>query len=616
MRIIRDYFRRESENYDKDKTSHEDDFQGGRIRKIGRRGWLIAGVLAAVVIAFGCWLVHDGIEAKSNLEDARGAAQEAREALLKGNSEATRRWVEEAESHAQRAYDVTHSLPWKVAAGVPWLGSPFETGRQISNVVLGLATDVLRPSADVARALSPDKLLEGGHVDVSLLGEAAPRLSDISADAARLGDEARAISEPTYVATIRDARQALQRQTGDLTDLLHNTALAARLVPSMLGADGPRTYFMAFQTNAEARGTGGLLGGFGILRFDKGAPVVASLGPNTELNKAFTPVDLGPGYPSQYASANPASDWRNSNLSAHFPYAAEIWKSMWAQQSGDTVDGVIGVDPVAVSYILDAVGPVTMPDGQSITADNVVELTESTVYDRFPLDQVARKQYLQDVASEVVKKITGKVNSPRKLLSALGKAVSEGRIALWSASQADQKLLETTPLAHSVPDDSAPYAQVVINNLGGNKLDYYLRRKIEYSADACEGQLRNSTVTVVLTNTAPPQGLPDYVAASGRFDADYPVKAPSGTNVTSVALLATKSAQLVGAISNGRKAIVFPGTDRGHPLYEMQLTIEPGQTVELKFLLKEPPAAGAPRVPVQPLIDNVFPVVSVPECSN
>ena len=175
---------------------------------------------------------------------------------------------------------------------------------------------------------------------------------------------------------------------------------------------------------------------------------------------------------------------------------------MWAQQSGMNVDGVIAIDPVALSYMLGAVGPVTMPDGEVVTKDNVVELTESTAYIRFPTDQIARKKYLQDIANEVVKKMTGRIESPRKLLDALGKAVSERRIAVWSSSPADQKLLEETPLAHVVPDDPAPYAEVVINNLGGNKLDYYLKRKIEYAADGCDGETRKSTVTVRLTNTA------------------------------------------------------------------------------------------------------------------
>jgi len=74
-----------------------------------------------------------------------------------------------------------------------------------------------------------------------------------------------------------------------------------------------------------------------------------------------------------------------------------------------------------------------MPNAEVITADNVVELTESTLYARFPTDQNARKQYLQDIASEVVKKMTAGVQSPRKLLDALGKAVSQRRIMVWSA---------------------------------------------------------------------------------------------------------------------------------------------------------------------------------------
>jgi hypothetical protein len=373
---------------------------------------------------------------------------------------------------------------------------------------------------------------------------------------------------------------------------------------------------MGFQTNAESRGTGGLLGGFGILRFDNGTPTVEKLGPNSEFdNKVFTPIDLGPEYAAQYGFNKPTTDYRNSNFSSHFPYAAQIWKSMWAQQSGSNVDGVIAIDPVALSYILGAVGSVTMPDGELITKDNVVELTESTAYIRFPTDQTARKQYLQDVASEVVKKMTGQVEEPRQLLEALGKAVSEGRIAVWSSLPAEQQLLEETPLAHIIPDDPAPYSAVVINNLGGNKIDYYLKREIEYSADSCDGETRKSTVTVRLTNTAPDVPLPDYVAASPGLP-KLPIQVPNGASVSSVVLLTTTNTKLVSAIADGRRVPVFTGTERGHPLFEVQVIIKRGQTMELRYLLSEPTAPGAPRVPIQPLLDNVTPVVTVPKCSG
>jgi len=288
---------------------------------------------------------------------------------------------------------------------------------------------------------------------------------------------------------------------------------------------------------------------------------------------------------------------------------------MWAQQTGMNVDGVIAIDPIALSYVLGASGPVTMPDGELITANNVVELTESTVYSRFPSDQRARKQYLQEIAGEVVKKITGPVKSSRDLLDALGKAVSEGRIAVWSSSPVDQKLLEETPIAHVVPKDPSPYAAVVINNLGGNKMDYYLKRGIEYAADACDGAMRTTTVTIRLSNTAP-DGLPDYVAASPGLATNAPVNVPSGTMLTSVRLFATEGAVLKSALANGQRVPVFRGLELGHPSFEVQVAIPPGKTGELTFHLSEPTSAGAPRVPVQPLLDTVVPAVSVPECTR
>jgi hypothetical protein len=567
-------------------------------------------------VAFVFWLGFEAVQAKSSLEQARHSASQAKDALLRGDIEEASQSADGAQSHAQAARDATHSLPWNVVSTVPWLGSPFKTGQEITDVVLGMATEVLQPSADVGIAISPDRLLKNGRVDVTALREEEPQLSKISADAARLDVDAQAISDPSYLSLLRDARSQIQGQTSEIADLLENTSLAARVAPSMMGADGPRTYFMGFQTNAEARGTGGLLGGFGILRFDNGTPIVDDLGPNTELTRASADLDLGREYNAIYGFTNPLTDFRNSNLSPHFPYAAQIWKAMWAEQSGVNVDGVIAIDPVALSYILGSVGPVRLADGEIITKDNVVELTESTAYVRFPTDQTARKNYLQDIASQVVKKMTGPVESPRKLLDALGKAIGERRIAVWSSSPTDQALLEETPLAHVVPTDPAPYAEVVINNLGGNKLDYYLKRQIEYASDGCDGDTRMSTVTVGLTNTITDGPLPDYVGTSAGLLPEIPIDIPRGTMLTSVRLLATKDAKLVSVIANGRKIPAFTATERGHPSFEVQVAIPPGQSGELSFHLSEPTAPGAPRVPIQPLADAVAPVISVPECTR
>ena len=160
---------------------------------------------------------------------------------------------------------------------------------------------------------------------------------------------------------------------------------------------------------------------------------------------------------------------------------------------------------------------------------------------------------------------------------------------------------------------------MVLNNLGGNKMDYYLRREIEYVADGCEGDKRNSTVTVRLKSIASPnEPLPDYIAGMAGLGPEITgrVHTPRGTMLTSVRLVGTKDATLTSVVADGQKVPVFTGSERGHPTFEVQVFIPPGQSGELAFHLSEPTAPGAPQVPIQPLVDDVAPSVSVPVCTK
>lgn len=313
---------------------------------------------------------------------------------------------------------------------------------------------------------------------------------------------------------------------------------------------------------------------------------------------------------------NPSTDIRNSNFSSHFPYAAQIWQSMWEQESDEKIDGAIATDPVALSYMLGgAVGAITMPDGEVVDANNVVELTQSTAYTRFITDEAnyqadneARKDYLQTIAGKVVEKMTGNIENPQLLLDAVGKAVSERRIAVWSAHPDEQAIIAGTPLGYTVPQDAAPYAGVVINNNAGNKLDYYLNREIDYTAQTCTGDTRTTTVTVRLTNNTPPPGdFPRIVA--GTFK-ERPL--PFGTNFSAVSLVSTQGASLSKATVDGKPVFSIRGNELGHPVFTVPTTILQGKTVELRYELTEPAVPGEARVPVQPLVDIPKVTVNVP----
>ncbi len=580
-------------------------------RKKRRRVQIGCGVGALVVVGFIGWLGYEGLQAKSNLEKAQDFATQAKDALLAGDTDRARVVAGDADRYAQDAQSSVDSVPWRIAGAVPFLGSPFDSTRQMTTIVSGLTEQVLLPAVDAGSAVSPDQLiLDGARINLAALRDAAPVLETTSAAISDLDEQAQNV-DSTWLGLIDDARVDLQEQVSELSGLLNNTSLAAQIAPAMLGADGPRSYFVGFQTNAEARGTGGLVGGFALLRAEDGAVQVDDLASNRELRTNYAPLDLGPDFNRAYGASRPTSDFRNSNVSSHFPFAGQIWQHIWQQESGEVVDGAIATDPVALSYVLDVVGPVTMPDGEKITAENVVELTESTAYKRFAADNRGRKDYLQTVAAKVVEKLTGSISNPRALLEALGRAASERRIAIWSADASNQELLASTPLGHTVPADSAPYAGVVVNNLGGNKLDYYLEREITYKAGTCKDATRRSTVTVRLKNNLPAGEFTNYVA--GMFD--NPVGAPFGTNLVDLGLLATQGSKIEKVTIDGTSAISFVNYERGHPLYSVQLPVPPGETVEIVYELEEPSVPGEARVPIQPLIDTPAISIEVPDCA-
>ncbi|MET4046808.1 MULTISPECIES: DUF4012 domain-containing protein [unclassified Rhodococcus (in: high G+C Gram-positive bacteria)] len=579
-------------------------------RKNKRPVLLGVGIVLVIVLAFLAWLAYEALTAKSNLETTRDAANSAKNALLDGDVSGAQAAAAEASESADKAQNAASSLPFTIAAAIPVLGSPLETIVEITDVVRGLAVDVLEPAAQASASISPDNVIEGGgRVNLQSLTEAEPILAETSAAAQDLYAQAQAIEAPAYLGVVDDARVQLENQTHDLSGLLTNTYTASRIVPSMMGADGPRSYFLAFQTNAEARGTGGLLGGFGIVRADNGTARVDTLGSNRELEFAEQPIDLGPEYNALWGPRNTTTDFRNSNASPHFPYAGQIWSSMWAEQTGEKLDGAIATDPIALGYILDATGPVTLADGEVISGDNVVEVTLSTAYARFGEDQLARKNYLQEISQAVVSKMTTGVAPTRKLLDAVGRAGSEGRISVWSADPAEQETLEGTKVGHALPDDPAPYANVIVNNAGGNKLDYYLTRDISYTAESCTGPTRKSTVTATLTNTVVSDGLTQYVAST------FQPGVPYGTNESIAYLYGTQGAKFTGMKVDGVNAFsVQKGTELGRPVQAAYVTIPPGESSTVTWELEEPSVSGEATVPVQPLVDTPTISIDLPQC--
>ncbi|MCW2601914.1 MAG: hypothetical protein JWN61_49, partial [Pseudonocardiales bacterium] len=401
---------------------------------------------------------------------------------------------------------------------------------------------------------------------------------------------------------------------GQLTTLsgtLQSADRVARIAPVLLGADAPQRVFIGFQNDAEARGTGGLPGAFAIVVVDKGRFTFTNFENDNFLNGTKTGVDLGRDFSLAYAPMQPASMYVNTNISAHFPYAAKLWAAMWQAKTGEQVDAAIAVDPTALSYLLRATGPTQLADGTTLTADDVVQLTQSSAYIRFGDDQEARKQFLTDVARAASEHLLDPGTDETALLKQAGKAGSERRLLIWSRDPSVELELASTSFSGTIPVTSDPYSGFTINNAGGNKLDYYLDRAVSWSASGC-GPTRTVTATIVLTNNAPTSGLTNYVA--GRLDRPaYPVH--PGDNVELVSYYATSGASLTAATVDG-VAVPAPSIlrEEGHPLFRFGVELPVGQARIVTLTIEEPNTGEPLTVLRQPLVRPLTVDVDHPSC--
>jgi len=551
----------------------------------------------------GFWLAGTALMARSQLNQARAEAHTLSVQLSASNWPAAHVTAVDLATHAHRANQLTSGPVWALAAALPSGGEPLQTIRGMTAGVDSLAHNVLPQLVNVGQRLDPRTLRRpDGSIDVSRITAVAPAINSAAATVAQTTKAISSLPRHTWLSSIDASSADALSQATALDDTLRSADLAVRVLPTMLGADSPKRYFLAFQNEAEARGTGGLPGAFAIVEANHGKLAFTRMESDTALSGVAATVSFGPDYQRLYAGNGTTTFYGNGNLSPNFPYAAQIWASMWKNYSGQKVDGVIAVDPTALSYLLAVTGPATLADKSQISGANAVALTQATSYAKFAANDRAtdaqRRAYLLDVASAASKKILSARGEPTALVRAAAKAAGERRLLVWSADPGLQADLTQTSMAGIIPTTTAPYVGLAINNGGGNKLDYYLDRSLNWQRTGC-GPTRRTTVTITLTNNAPASGLPPYV--TGREDThSYPVK--PGDNRLIVSYFATQGALLNDITVAGRPGVGRMGAQLGHPVYTMDVELPRGTSRTIVIHLSEPAGTGAPIVLRQPLV--------------
>ncbi|WP_114424555.1 DUF4012 domain-containing protein [Nocardioides houyundeii] len=466
-----------------------------------RRALALLAVLLLAAVAYTGWT---GWQVRGDLQAAEQNVSELQAALRDDDQAASDRAAQGLREHAAAAADGSSGGWWEALTVLPVLGDDVQGVRALSQSLNTLATDAVDPllrSAELAKQLPT-----GGGLSMPVIDELSEPVAEASEALARAADQVKGQDSSGYVG-------ALQSRFDDYVDTvvsaesgLGGAETAIGLLPDMLGGDEPKDYLVVFQNNAEIRASGGMPGNFARIHAEKGRLTLVDQGTAAQFGERSSPVlPLTEGEREVYGEQL-GTYFQDANFTSDFPRTAELMKTRWEQElkRPGQLDGVLSLDPVAMSYLLDGTGPVQVQD-QTLTSENAVEVLLSQTYAKRGL--LEQDAFFNEAARKIFEAMTGDLASPVSFVQGLSRAAREGRLLVHSFDAAEQAELAGTAVAGELPTDASgrPYVDVELNDATASKMSYYLRYDTQVKAVGCEDGVQELSGSMVMHQTISPR---------------------------------------------------------------------------------------------------------------
>jgi hypothetical protein len=360
------------------------------------------------------------------------------------------------------------------------------------------------------------------------------------------------------------------------------TALrATRAVPGLLGADGPRRYLVLFENPAESRASGGVVGDYAEVTAVEGTLSLVKVGSVGQLDLSGSPAGkhlIGPeDYLARYSQFEPEDYWENVPMSPDFPSVGEVAANLYPESGGTKVNGVISLDPVAMADFLSATGPITVPEWPvPVDADNAVVILAHDEFVHFSADNTLRIEFVQALIKSLWHDlVTRKLPSLPTLANDLLPALRGGHLLLYSETPQAERFFEAVHVAGSMPSVDSDFLGVVTQNAEGNKIDWYLRRSIDYRAvlNQTTDQI-TAVLTLKLHNLSPTSGLPPLV-----IDPEAGVTLTPGESELYLSIYSPWEAD--GSSLNGVPLVMTYQQELGRLVYSAFVTVPAGGTATI-----------------------------------
>lgn len=497
-----------------------------RIRTAGRvLAWAVAAAIGLCIFV-AIWVTTTGVFAYQHLSRVQAGASETVAAVSKDPASAMSQLSSLADE-ASAARGLTSGPAWALASATPWVGPQVAAFRTVTLATDDLLTQSMLPLASAAESVSVEQLRpSGGRFDPTVLNGLVDPSRAAVIPARNAAEAVRDIDRTPLLSVVADAvdeADAVLTQSATFIDAISRTS---QLLPRMLGQEQNRSYLILVENNAEWRSLGGISGSAILLRTENGAVSLVSTESATALSQNLSQpvVDLPNEITNVYGN-RPARFFHNLTELPDFSVVGPLAKEFFAKKTGVSVDGVIAIDPVVLSYILSATGPVALPDGGKLSSENAVGLLMNEVYLRYP-DPSQQDAIFATATGAVFQAILEGKGSPSGLISALGRAGNEHRLLMWNADPGEQSVLTGSTIAGPLPstDDRTARFGLYLNDGTGSKMSYYLSPQASLGWSSCPSSdvssQRQLSLHLDLVSSAPADAattLPPYITGNGVY---------------------------------------------------------------------------------------------------
>lgn len=292
--------------------------------------------------------------------------------------------------------------------------------------------------------------------------------------------------------------------------LISLSSASIDLLPSLFGVFDKKTYLILFQNNMELRPTGGFVGSYGLLTLDAGRVARFTIRDVYDADGKLKGHVEPPFALRRYMGAKHFF-LRDSNFDISYPVSATTAAYFLNEETGEMVDGVIAVDLSFVKNILKSTGSIRLPDyNETITQDNLFEKTDEHAEKNFFPGSTQKKDFLMSLFLEIQNKLFANSKlSPIELLEVLNKSLQEKHILLASLDRDAQRLFSLQGVSAAIADERMS-AENVLNdtigineaNIGGNKVNYYVKRKTSGITEITKEGTVSGRLTLTLKNTS------------------------------------------------------------------------------------------------------------------